>query len=102
MANTAANTGAGAIIQKNGAINFQNSGINLEKPYVSPDEIEYENGGEFREFTEGLEEEGENVENGEGENVGVDKNGETFEVVDGDVELKKMVNGIRGRKKRGL
>ena len=94
----AANTGAGAIIQKNGAINFQNSGIDLEKPYVSPDEIEYENGGEFKEFADGFEDDGE-TEDG----IGIDKNGETFEVVDGgDVELKKMVSGIRGRKKRGL
>ena len=98
VANTAANTGAGAIIQKNGAINFQNSGIDLEKPYVSPDEIEYENGGEFKEFADGFEDDGE-TEDG----IGIDKNGETFEVVDGgDVELKKMVSGIRGRKKRGL
>jgi hypothetical protein len=90
--------GSGAIIQKNGAINFQNSGIDLEKPYVNPDEIEYENGGEFREFAEGLEGEGE-TEDG----IGIDQDGEKFEVVDGgDVELRKVVSSIRGRKKRTI
>ena len=90
--------GSGAIIQKSGAINFQNSGIDLEKPYVNPDEIEYENGGEFREFIEGLEEDGE-TEDG----IGIDQDGEQFEVLDGgDVELRKVVSGIRGRKKRTI
>lgn len=95
----------GAITKKGGAISFRDSGIKLEKPYVSPDEVEYENGGEFREFADGFEDlEGEGSEGEDGaDNVGIDQDGKPFEVVDGgDVALKKMVRGIRGRKKGGL